>query len=72
VSRKISCYGSWKSLITSDVVASGGVKLGQVEIEKENVYWHEMRPSEMGRCIVVKHSTDGRTVDVNPSSFKLL
>jgi len=69
MSRRISRYGSWKSPITSDMVASRRAKLGQVEIEKENTYWHEMRPSETGRCVVVKHSADGETVDVNPSPF---
>ncbi|MCW4027307.1 MAG: S9 family peptidase, partial [Candidatus Bathyarchaeota archaeon] len=63
---KVSPYGSWKSPITSDMVAQSTVGLGQVEIEDKTVYWIEMRPAEQGRCVIVKHPRDGKTVDVNP------
>jgi dipeptidyl aminopeptidase/acylaminoacyl peptidase len=69
MSRKFSPYGSWKSPITSEMVAETAVRLGQVEIEGTDIYWAEMRPSEDGRHVIVKHSPDSKTVDVNPSPF---
>jgi dipeptidyl aminopeptidase/acylaminoacyl peptidase len=69
MSKQVSSYGSWKSPITSDTVASNVISLGQVEVEGENIYWLEMRPSKAGRCVVVKRFPDGRTVDVNPSPY---
>ena len=66
---KVCPYGSWKSPITSDMVAQSTVGLGQVEIEDKTVYWIEMRPAEQGRCVIVKHPPDGKTVEVNPPPF---
>ncbi len=53
-------YGSWKSPITSDMIASGVMRLGQVELDEEDIYWCEMRPSEAGRLVVVKRSPNAR------------
>ncbi len=61
-------YGSWKSPITSDLIASGTIRLEQVALDGENIYWIEMRPAEGGRSVVVRHSTEG-TVDITPSTF---
>ena len=69
LSQQVSPYGSWKSPITPDMVASGVTKLGQIEIEGENIYWCEIRPSEGGRSVIVKYSSDGKTIDMNPPPF---
>lgn len=61
-------YGSWKSPVTSDLIASGTIRLEQVALDGENIYWIEMRPAEGGRCVVVRHSSKG-TVDITPSPF---
>jgi len=53
------------------MVASGVMRLGQVELEGGDVYWCEMRPSEAGRNVVVKRAPDGETVDVNPPPFNV-
>jgi hypothetical protein len=70
---QISHYGSWKSPITSDLIVSGTIGLGQIAIEGEHVYWVETRPQEKGRYVVVKRSPtggmDGRTVDITPHPF---
>lgn len=62
-------YGSWKSPIISDLVASGAVRLDQVVLDGENIYWVEMRPAEGGRCVVVRRSPQGQTDDITPSPF---
>ena len=67
--ESVSLYGSWKSPITSDMAASNVIRLGQVEIVGEEIYWNEIRPSEAGRYVIVKRSPDGKTVDVNPPPF---
>ncbi len=66
---QISRYGSWKSPITSDLIVSGTIGLGQIAIDGEDVYWVETRPQEKGRYVVVKLPPDGRTVDVTPRPF---
>jgi len=51
------------------MVASGLLGLEQIEIEDNDVYWCEMRPSDKGRNVIVRHSTGEGTVDVTPSPF---
>jgi dipeptidyl aminopeptidase/acylaminoacyl peptidase len=66
----IAGYGSWKSSVTSDLVSAGSIRLdGQVEIDGDDIYWVEMRPTEAGRYVVVRRSPDGRTSDVTPGPF---
>ena len=66
---QISPYGSWKSPITSDLVASGSITLGQVVLDGQDVYWTEMRPAEGGRNVIVKRTPDGRITDLTPEAF---
>ena len=62
-------YGSWRSPITSQLIASGTIGLTQIEVDGDDVYWIEMRPTEGGRCVIVRRTSDGRTLDVTPSPF---
>ncbi len=67
--KNIAPYGSWRSPITSDLIVAGTVRLGQVEVDGEDVYWIEGRPAEKGRNVIVKCSADDKTVDLIPSPF---
>lgn len=62
-------YGSWKSPITADLIASRMIRLMAVALDGEDVYWLEMRPSEGGRYVIVRRTPDGKTADVNPPPF---
>lgn len=66
---QVAPYGSWKSPITSDLIASGTIRLEQIALDGENIYWIEMRPAEGGRCVIVRRSPDGQTVDTTPFPF---
>ncbi len=57
-------YGSWKSPITSDLIAGGSVRLGHVALDGGSVYWLESRPSEGGRYVLVRRGPDGTVEDV--------
>ena len=57
-------YGSWKSPITSDLITSETIGLGQIMLDGEDVYWLEMRPAEEGRSVVVRRTPDGKITDV--------
>ena len=67
--KKIAPYGSWKSPITSDLIAQGSVGLSQVSLDGEDVYWVESRPAEKGRAVIVRRTPGGRTADVNPQPY---
>ena len=66
---KVLPYGSWKSPLTSDLIVAAAIKLGQIALDGEDVFWTEMRPAEGGRYVVVSRSPDGRTADVTPPPF---
>jgi hypothetical protein len=66
---KVAPYGSWKSPITSDLIVSETIGLGQIALDGADVYWVEMRPAEDGRYVIVRRTPDGRTADVTPPPF---
>jgi dipeptidyl aminopeptidase/acylaminoacyl peptidase len=66
---KTAPYGSWKSPITSDLIVSETIGLGQPRIEGNDIYWIEMRPSERGRQVIVRETSNGERFDVNPPDF---
>lgn len=66
---QVSRYGSWKSPITSDLIVSGTIGLGQIAIDGEDIYWVEVRPQEKGRYVIVKLTPNGQAVDATPAPF---
>ncbi|MBW4493350.1 MAG: S9 family peptidase [Oscillatoria princeps RMCB-10] len=66
---QVAPYGSWKSPITSELLVSETVGLGQIALDGEDVYWSEMRPKEGGRNCVVRRTPDGKISDVTPAPF---
>jgi dipeptidyl aminopeptidase/acylaminoacyl peptidase len=67
--RIIAPYGSWRSPITSDLIVKGSVGLSQPTFSDDDIYWIEMRPTEGGRNVIVRRSSSGECVDVNPAPF---
>ena len=55
----IKPYGSWDSPITSDLITSSSVRLGNIRIDGENTYWIESCPDEGGRNTIKKYSASG-------------
>ena len=64
-------YGSWQSPITTDLIVSGSIGLGQVALDDEDIYWVEMRPSEGGRMVVVKRDAEGEVSDITPEPYSV-
>jgi hypothetical protein len=64
-----AAYGSWKSPITSDLVAQS-ITLSEARFDGEDIYWLEGRPQESGRLVVVRtNSLDGHATDVTPKPY---
>jgi dipeptidyl aminopeptidase/acylaminoacyl peptidase len=70
-SLRVAPYGSWKSPITADLIASGTIGLGQIALDGNDTYWIEMRPAEGGRSVIVGRTANGRTCDVTPAPFNV-
>lgn len=64
---KVAPYGSWKSPITSDLVASKTIWLSYIALDGEDIYWIEVRPNEGGRYVIVRRTPDGNISDMTPS-----
>ena len=64
-------YGSWKSPITSDMIVSGSIGLGQLVLDGGDIYWVESRPSEGGRNVLVRFGNGGEIDDVTPRPFNV-
>ena len=66
---KIVPYGSWQSPISSDLIVSESVRLSDIVLDGGDTYWVEMRPSEGGRNVIVRCTSDGQMADITPPGF---
>jgi len=66
---RIAPYGSWRSPITAELVAGGGITFSEILADGTDLYWTELRPAEGGRRVIVRRSAGGRTGDVTPQPF---
>lgn len=64
-------YGSWKSPITTDLLVGETIRLAQVSLDGNDVYWIESRPSDNGRNVVVKRTAGGQISDVTAAPFNV-
>ena len=66
--KNVRPCGSWKSPVSSDLVASESVALDAVRIHGGTVYWLERRPAEAGRSVIVRMD-QGRKQDILPPPY---
>lgn len=71
VEKEIAPYGSWESPVTSNLIVSGSIGLGQVVLDGVEVYWSETRPAENGRTALVKWSPEGGIEEISPAGFNV-
>ncbi len=64
-------YGTWKSPITADLIVANSIRLGEIRVDGDVVYWNELRPQEGGRSVVVRRTPDGDIADVTPAPFNV-
>ena len=68
---RAGAYGTWASPLSAAAVAAGGLRLGAVALDGEDIYWLEGRPSEGGRYALVKRTPDGTITDVTPRDMNV-
>ena len=69
--KQIVPYGSWPSPLSAARVTAGGLRLDQIQLDGDDVYWLEGRASEGGRNVIVKRSPSGEIIDVTPPGFNV-
>ena len=62
-------YGSWKSPITAELVASSEIGLEQIRLDGDDIYWIERRAQEGGRKVIGRRKQDDRVTDITPTGF---
>ena len=67
--RTVAPFGTWRSPIDATMLVEGGIRLGEVWIEDDAVYWLEGRPSEGGRSVLVRGGAGVTPSDLTPAGF---
>ncbi len=69
--KKKSPFGSWESMITTDMISNSIIALGEISIDNDNIYWSEMRPSENGRTLLMCLNNNGEAKELLPKQFNI-
>ncbi len=69
--KQIKNYGSWQSPITAESILADAVSLGDIYIDREDLYWLEARPQEKGRNVLVRKDVNGKIEDITPTGFNV-
>ena len=64
MSKNVKAFGSWKSPIGAKMMVSSGLSLSDPRVLGDRFFWHESRPSEQGRGVVVCREADGSERDL--------
>ena len=68
-------YGSWRSPITSSIVASAGTGFSsmprEIHIDGGMIYWIELRSDEDGRYVIMQLEPDGEPEVVTPEGMNV-
>src|SRR3990172_4190937 len=67
----VAPYGSWRSPITLDMLATAGRALTGVHAEGGDLWWLEGRPSDAGRTTLVRLAPGGEPEDVSPPGMNV-
>jgi hypothetical protein len=59
----VSPYGFWSSPITSDLVVADAIRLDQVALDGNAIYWTESQPQKQGRSFVYR-ATEGEAPEL--------
>jgi dipeptidyl aminopeptidase/acylaminoacyl peptidase len=62
-------FGSWSTPITSELLLSSAVRLGDVRVDGGDVVWSEGRPAEGGRTQLVRLDAAGDRTELLPDGF---
>lgn len=66
-----AAYGTWPSIVTTELVTSGTVGLGSPQLDGTTLYWLEARPDDGGRVALMRQAADGPREPVTPDEFNV-
>jgi dipeptidyl aminopeptidase/acylaminoacyl peptidase len=62
---QIAPHGTWRSPITTDLLVADAIGLSSPRLDRDAIYWLELRPAEQGRIVLVRHR-DGLREELTP------
>ena len=62
----VSPYGSWTSPIASDLVVADAIRLGEIVLDGDAIYWTESQPRNQGRTFAYRMVPGGEAERVTP------
>jgi dipeptidyl aminopeptidase/acylaminoacyl peptidase len=65
----VASYGSWRSPISAAALVEQAVRLSQLQVVGDRVYWNEGRPAEGGRQVIVSVRPGSPLVEEIPPGF---
>ena len=57
-------YGTWRSSLTADRLATAGRRVADVAFDGSTVYWGETRPAEAGRVTIMRRTADATITEI--------
>lgn len=68
---RIAPCGTWTSSLSAADVAGGGLRLGGVSLDGDDIHWLEARPREGGRYALVRRTPDGGISEATPQGINV-
>jgi dipeptidyl aminopeptidase/acylaminoacyl peptidase len=68
---RVAPCGTWASPLSAADVAAGGLRLGGVSLDGDDIYWLEGRPREGGRYALVRRTSNGGIAEVTPPEINV-
>ncbi|HEX6394331.1 MAG TPA: S9 family peptidase [Acidimicrobiales bacterium] len=69
MTQRVAPYGTWASPVTPERLVEAVVRLSQLQVHDDSVYWVESRPAEGGREVIVRATPQGHVTDAIPEGF---
>jgi dipeptidyl aminopeptidase/acylaminoacyl peptidase len=69
VTTIVAPYGSWRSPVHAAALVEQAVRLSQLQVAGDRVYWNEGRPEEAGRQVIVSLRPGATPVEEIPAGF---
>ncbi|MDP1570897.1 MAG: S9 family peptidase [Vicinamibacterales bacterium] len=69
VRRTVAPFGTWTSPLSAVRATAGAIRFDHPVLDGDDLYWVEGRAAEGGRNVIVRHTADGRLLDVTPPGF---
>lgn len=64
MNKQTQAFGSWHSPINAEMMTSSSLSLSDPRTYKGEIFWHESRPSEQGRGVIVRRDIDSKEIDL--------